>query len=142
MTRFWNWRKQNQFLKHCVVISISYWFVCHCVFVCVLYWYFGPLCVLWFVSSCVANCHLGFFWLLVFRGVCGCACALVCMQYLCFLGFLCAVKCAVAGSLTATCVWLASRVCVCVCTQVSHSVASNWSLCDSFLDMSIVIFCL
>jgi len=32
--------------------------------------------------------HLGFFWLLVFRGVCGCACALVCMQFLCFLGYL------------------------------------------------------
>jgi hypothetical protein len=48
--------------------------------------------------------HLGFFLLLVFRGVCGCASALVCMQFLCFLGFLSAVKCAVAGSLTATCV--------------------------------------
>jgi hypothetical protein len=57
--------------------------------------------------------HLGFFWLLVLRGVCGCACALVCMQFLCFLGFLSAVKCAVAGSLIATCVWLASRVYVC-----------------------------
>jgi len=30
---------------------------------------------------------MGYFWLLVFRGVCGCACALVCMQFLCFLGF-------------------------------------------------------
>jgi hypothetical protein len=48
--------------------------------------------------------HLGFFWLLVFRGVCGCACALVCMQFLCLLGFLCAVKCAVAGSLITACV--------------------------------------
>jgi len=28
--------------------------------VVVLYWYFGPSCVLWFVSSCVTNCHLGF----------------------------------------------------------------------------------
>jgi hypothetical protein len=26
-------------------------------------------------------------WLLVFQGVCGCACALVCMRYLCFPGF-------------------------------------------------------
>jgi hypothetical protein len=57
--------------------------------------------------------HLGFLWLLVFRGVCGCACALVCMHFLCFLGFLCAVKCAVAGSLIATCVSLAPRVYVC-----------------------------
>jgi hypothetical protein len=54
----------------------------------ILYWYFGPPCVLWSVSSCVTNCHLGFFpWLLVFQGVCGCACALVFMQFLCFLGF-------------------------------------------------------
>jgi hypothetical protein len=45
--------------------------------------------------------HLGFLWLLVFRGVCECACALVCMQFLYSLGFLCAVKCAVAGSLIA-----------------------------------------
>jgi hypothetical protein len=32
----------------------------------------------------------------------GVPCALVCMQFLCFLGFLRAVKCAVAGSLIAT----------------------------------------
>jgi hypothetical protein len=31
-----------------------------------------------------------------------------------FPRFLCAVKCAVAGFLIATCVWLASRVYVCV----------------------------
>jgi hypothetical protein len=36
------------------------------------------------------------------------------MQFLCYLGFLCAVICAVAVSLIATCVLLASRVCVCV----------------------------
>jgi hypothetical protein len=50
------------------------------------------------------------------KGVCGCACALVCMQFLCFLGFSCAVKCAVAGSLIAT--------------GVSCSVVSNWPLCE------------
>jgi hypothetical protein len=46
----------------------------------------------------------GFFFFLASSvpGVCGCACALVCMQYSCFLGFLRAVKCAVAGSLIAT----------------------------------------
>jgi hypothetical protein len=38
--------------------TISYLFVCHYVFVCILYWYFGPPCVLWFVCSCVTNCHL------------------------------------------------------------------------------------
>jgi hypothetical protein len=36
------------------------------------------------------------------------------MQFLCFLGFLCVVICAVAVSFIATCV-LASRVYVCVC---------------------------
>jgi hypothetical protein len=40
--------------------------------------------------------------------------AKVCMQYLCFLGFLCVVIFAVAVSLIATCVLLASRVYVCV----------------------------
>jgi hypothetical protein len=91
--------------------------VCHCVVVCNLYWYFGPpslfaCCGLWVAVSLIS--HLGFFWLLMFRGVCGCACALVCMQFLCFLGFLSGVKCAVAGSLIATGVWLVSRVYVCV----------------------------
>jgi hypothetical protein len=38
-----------------------------------------------------------------FKGVCGCACALVCMQLL-FPRFLCAMKCTAAGSLIATCV--------------------------------------
>jgi hypothetical protein len=52
--------------------------------------------------------------LLVFQGCVWVCVCLVCMQYLCFLGFLWAVKCAVAGSLTATGVWLASRVYVCV----------------------------
>jgi hypothetical protein len=49
--------------------------------------------------------HLGFFWLLVFRGVCGCVC--VCLglyAILVFPRFLCAVKCAVVGALIATCV--------------------------------------
>jgi hypothetical protein len=36
------------------------------------------------------------------------------MQFLCFLGFLCVVICAVAVSFIATCVLLASRVYVCV----------------------------
>jgi hypothetical protein len=79
---------RHQFPKLCVVISISYWFMCHCVVVCNLYWYFGPphyaCCGLWVAVSLISLLvfsvsHLGFFWLLVFRGVCGCACALVCM---------------------------------------------------------------
>jgi hypothetical protein len=40
-----------------------------------------------------------------------------------FPRFLCAVKCAVAGSLIATCVWLQGFMCV--CTQVSYTVVSN-----------------
>jgi hypothetical protein len=48
-------------------------------------------------------------WLLVLQGVYGCACALVCMRYLCSQ-VLIAVKCAVAGSFFATGVRLASRV--------------------------------
>jgi hypothetical protein len=31
---------------------------------------------------------------------------------------------------------------MCVCTQVSSSVVSNWPLSDLFVDMCIVIFCL
>jgi hypothetical protein len=31
---------------------------------------------------------------------------------------------------------------MCVCAQVSCSVVSNWSLCDLFVDVCIVIFCL
>jgi hypothetical protein len=122
------WRKQNQFPKRCVVISISYWFVCHCVFLCILYWYFGPPCVLWFVSSCVTNCHLGFSGFYCFKGVRGCACALVCMHFLCFLGFLCAVKCAVAGSLIATCVWLTliDPCVICLWTCVLWSFVYNF----------------
>jgi hypothetical protein len=102
------WRKQNQFPKRCVVISIS---DCVCVYIGIL----DPIscCGLWVGVSLIATWV--FPWLLVFLVcVCGCACALVCMQYLCFLGFLWPVNCAVAGSLIATCVWLASRVYVCM----------------------------
>jgi hypothetical protein len=52
----------------------------------------------------VTNCHLGFSWILVFQG---CVWVCVCLgvyAFLVFPRFLCAVKCAVAGSLIATCV--------------------------------------
>jgi hypothetical protein len=78
------WWKQNQFPKRCVVISTS---DCVCVLLCVcvyLYWYFGPPCVFWSVSSCVTNCHLGFFpWLLVF----GCMWVYVCLGLYAILVF-------------------------------------------------------
>jgi hypothetical protein len=47
-------------------------------------------------------------------GGCVCMQAEVCMQFLCFLGFLCVVISAVSVSFIATCVLLASRVYVCV----------------------------
>jgi hypothetical protein len=85
-----------------------------CVCVCFVF-VFWPLCLLWFVSSCVTNCHLCFFWLLVFRGVRARARARLGL-YAILLSprFLCVVICAVAVSLIATCVLLASRVYVCV----------------------------
>jgi hypothetical protein len=70
-------------------------------------------------------------------------CACVCIglyAILVFPRFLCVVICVVAVSLTATCVLLASRVYVCVCAQVSCSVVSNWSLCDLFVDVCILIY--
>jgi hypothetical protein len=45
-----------------------------------------------------------FFWFLVFRGVCWVCLCLGLYAILVFPRFLCAVKCAVAGSLIATCV--------------------------------------
>jgi hypothetical protein len=70
--------------------------------------------VLWFVSSCVTICQLVFFLASSVLRVCvGVRVPwFVCIS--CFLGFLWAVKCAVAGSLIATGVWLASRVYVCI----------------------------
>jgi hypothetical protein len=89
--------------------------LCLCAIVCIYIGILAPLacCGLWVAVSLIATWVL-FPWLLVFQGVCGCACALVCMQFLCFPGFLTAVTCAVAGSLIATSVWLASSVYVCM----------------------------
>jgi hypothetical protein len=66
-------RQKNQFPKRCVIVS---WMLLVCVPLCVCVCFvliFWPLCVLWFVSSCVTNCHLCFFWLLVSWCVCMCA---------------------------------------------------------------------
>jgi hypothetical protein len=123
------------------LFHVCSWFVCYCVFVCVFpscfVLVFWPLCLLWFVSSCVTNCYLCFFWLLVFR------CARACLSLyaiLVFPRFLCVVICVVAVSLVATYVLLAPRVYVCVCAQVDCSVVCNWSLCDLFVDVCILIY--
>jgi hypothetical protein len=50
-----------------VVSNIFMEHLCVCVCFVLVFW---PLYVLWFESSCVTNCHLCFFWLLVFRCVC------------------------------------------------------------------------
>jgi hypothetical protein len=65
----------------------------------------------------------------VFQGVCGCACALVCMRYLCFPGF---NSCEVCSGWVICCHrFLTCFKCLCcVCTQASGSVVSNWSLCE------------
>jgi hypothetical protein len=80
--------------------------------------------------SQTTNCHLGFFpWLLVFQGVCGRACALVCMRYLCFLGFYKLWSVQWLGHLLPLVSDLLQGF-MCVCTQVSGSVVSNWTLCE------------
>jgi hypothetical protein len=71
------------------------------------------------------NCHLGLFpWLLVFQGVCGCACALVCMRYLCFPSFNSCEVCSGWVICCHRCLTCFKGLC-CVCTQVSGSVVSN-----------------
>jgi hypothetical protein len=75
----------------------------------------GILAPLRVVSSCVTNCHLCFFWLLVFRCVRACVC--VCLglyAILVFPRFFYVVISTVAVSFFATYVLLASRVYVCV----------------------------
>jgi hypothetical protein len=70
--------------------------------------------VLWSVSSCATNCHLGFS---LASSVSGCVWVCMCLglyAILVFPRFLIAVKCAMAGSLIANSVWLASRVYVCM----------------------------
>jgi hypothetical protein len=100
---------------------------------------FWPPCVFWSVSSCVTNCHLGFFpWLLVFQCVCGCACALVCMRFLCFPCFNSCEVCSGWVICCHRCLTCFKGLC-CLCTQESGSVVSNWPLgefwtvhCDFF----------
>jgi hypothetical protein len=90
-------------------------FVCHCVFVCIYIGILAPPCMLWSVRAVSLIATWVFPWLLVFQGVCRRVC--VCLglyAILVFPRFLIAVKCAVAGSLIASGVWLASRVYVCM----------------------------
>jgi hypothetical protein len=66
---------------------------------------------------------------------------LVCMQFLCFLGFYVLWSVQWLGHLLPPVSgWLQGFMCV--CTQVSGSVISNWSLRDLFVDVCIVFFCL
>jgi hypothetical protein len=85
----------------------------------------------------------GFFpWLLVFQCVCGCACALVCMRYMCFPGFNSYEVCSgwvICYHLCLTCF----KVLCCVCTHVSGSVVSNWPWCEFwtvYCDFLVYIF--
>jgi hypothetical protein len=68
-------------------------------------------------------------WLLVFQGVCGCACALFCMQYLCFLEFYVLFSVQWLGQLLPPVSDLLQGF-MCVRAQLSCSVVSNWPLCD------------
>jgi hypothetical protein len=84
-----------------------------CAIVCLYVICIGILASLACCDLCVAvsRLHPGVFWLLVFKCVCGCACALVCMQFLCFIFFKC---CRIfSGCITCCHMCLASRVCVC-----------------------------
>jgi hypothetical protein len=104
---------------------------------------FSACCGLWVAVSLISHLglsvsHLSFLWLLVFRGVCGCACALVCMQFLCFLGFYVLWSVQWLGHLLPPVFdWLQGFMCV--CAQVSCSVISNWSLHDLFVEVCIVV---
>jgi hypothetical protein len=107
--------------------------LCAIVCLCVLCWYFFPLCLLWFVSSCVTNCRLGFS---------GFQCLGVCMclglnAILVFPKILCVTICAMAVSIIATCVLLDSRTYM-YSRSGRLSVVFNWTLCDLFVDACIL----
>jgi hypothetical protein len=116
-----------------------------CVWVCFVL-VFCPLCVLWFVSSCVTNCHLCFFWILVFRCVCVCVCVcprariprFVCNS--CVSWFFCVLWFVqwLCHLLPPVLYWLQGFMCV--CAQVGCSVVCNWSLRDLFVDVCILVY--
>jgi hypothetical protein len=94
--------------------------LCVCVCFVLVFW---PLCVLWFVSSCVTNCHLCFFWLLVFRGVCACV-GLGLYAVLVFPRFfVCCDLCSGCHLLPPVFYWLQGFMCV--RAQVGRSVVCN-----------------
>jgi hypothetical protein len=112
-------------------------FVCHCVFVFNYIGILAPLAsfCLWVAVSLIATWV--FPWLLEYQGVCGCACALVCIRYLCFPGFQSCEVCSGWATYCHRCLTCFKGLC-CVCTQVSGSVVSNWPLCEFWT--CIVVF--
>jgi hypothetical protein len=63
------------------------------------------------------------------------------MQFLCFLGFYMLWSVQWLGHLLPPVPDLLQGF-MCVCAQVSCNVVSNWPLCDLFVDVCIVIFCI
>jgi hypothetical protein len=129
----WWWIKHRETLPFAVWCLACFGGQMACgaiVFVCIYIGILAPLacCGLWVSVSLIAI-WVFFPWLLVFQGVCGCACALVCMRYLCFPGFykLWSVQC--LGHLLPPVSGLLQGF-MCICTQVSGSVVSNWPLCE------------
>jgi hypothetical protein len=103
-------------------------FVGYYVFVCIYIGILAPLRVLVCEQLSLIATWV-FPWLLVFQGVCGRACALVCMRYLCFPGFNSCEVCSGWVICCHQCLTCFKSLC-CVCTQVSVSVVSNWPLCE------------
>jgi hypothetical protein len=95
----------------------------------------------------VTNCHLCIFWLLVFRCVCVCARAGLGLYAIIVFPsfFVCCDLCSGCHLLPPVFYWLQGFMCV--RAQVGCSVVCNWSLCDLFVDVCILmylgfIFCL
>jgi hypothetical protein len=138
------WSKSSHLMTEAEPVSETlcryfYKRLCLCAIMCLCGFYIGiwaPLacCGLWVAVSLIAT-RVFFPWLLVFQDVCGCACALVCMQFLCVPRFfMCCEVCSGWVTYCHRCLTCFKGLCV------SGSVVSNWSLCDLFVDVCIVIF--